>query len=117
LGGKYTGVDCRESRQKLGMLWIIYKEKNRSDLRVVTDYATFAYLADVFILDSYRGQGLSKWLLECVMQYPELQGLRRWLLLRRHECVNMPHGRIIAPHRDQRRDAAAITKNPYDFRY
>ena len=78
------------------MLWIIYKEKNRSDLRVVTDYATFAYLADVFILDSYRGQGLSKWLLECVMQYPELQGLRRWLLLRRHECVNMPHGRIIA---------------------
>src|SRR5712691_4934524 len=37
-------------------------------------------------------------------------------LLRRQECVNMPPGRIIAPHRDQHRDAA-ITKNPYDFRY
>jgi len=54
----------------------LYKgEEQIGFARVITDYATFAYLADVFILDSYRGQGLSKWLLECVMQYPELQGL------------------------------------------
>lgn len=48
--------------------------------RVVTDRATFAYLADVFVLESHRKRGLSKWLLECVLSHPELQGLRRWQL-------------------------------------
>jgi GNAT superfamily N-acetyltransferase len=48
--------------------------------RVVTDRATFAYLADVFVLPDHRGQGLGKWLIECVVSHPELQGLRRWLL-------------------------------------
>jgi GNAT superfamily N-acetyltransferase len=48
--------------------------------RVVTDKATFAYLGDVFVLDSYRGRGLSKWLLDCVMRHPDLQGLRRFIL-------------------------------------
>jgi GNAT superfamily N-acetyltransferase len=46
----------------------------------VTDRATFAWLCDVFVLEAYRGRGLSKWLLECVMNYPALQGLRRILL-------------------------------------
>jgi len=48
--------------------------------RVVTDFATFGYLADVFIIENYRGQGLAKWLMDVIMNYPELQGLRRWLL-------------------------------------
>jgi len=48
--------------------------------RVVSDRATFAYLGDVFILDEYRGQGLSKQLMETIVSHPELQGLRRWLL-------------------------------------
>jgi GNAT superfamily N-acetyltransferase/uncharacterized damage-inducible protein DinB len=48
--------------------------------RVVTDRATFAWLCDVFVLEEYRGRGLSKWLLECVMAHPDLQGLRRFLL-------------------------------------
>ena len=48
--------------------------------RLVTDRATFAYLGDVFILESYRGKGLSKWLMECIHAHPELQGLRRWVL-------------------------------------
>ncbi|MDQ3087603.1 MAG: GNAT family N-acetyltransferase, partial [Acidobacteriota bacterium] len=48
--------------------------------RVVTDFATFAYLGDVFILDEFRGQGLSKWLMEVIINHPELQGLRRWIL-------------------------------------
>lgn len=48
--------------------------------RVVTDKATFGYLADVFIDENYRAQGLSKWLMEIIMIYPELQGLRRWML-------------------------------------
>ncbi len=49
--------------------------------RVITDYATIAYLGDVFVLPAYRGQGLSKWLMATIMNHPDLQGLRRWLLL------------------------------------
>jgi GNAT superfamily N-acetyltransferase len=48
--------------------------------RVITDKATFAYLADVFINESHRGKGLSKWLMEFVTAHEELQGLRRFLL-------------------------------------
>ena len=48
--------------------------------RVVTDYATFAWLADVFILDEYRGRGLSKWLIEVIVSHQRLQGFRRWVL-------------------------------------
>jgi len=49
--------------------------------RIVTDKATFALVADVFILESHRGKGLSKWLMHEVMDHPDLQGLRRLLLL------------------------------------
>jgi len=51
--------------------------------RVITDRATIAYLGDVFILPGYRGRGLSKWLMECVLSHPDLQGLRRWVLATR----------------------------------
>jgi GNAT superfamily N-acetyltransferase len=51
--------------------------------RVVTDRATFAYLADVFMLPEERGGGLSKWLIEAILRHPDLQGLRRWLLATR----------------------------------
>ncbi|UUC45397.1 GNAT family N-acetyltransferase [Flavobacterium cerinum] len=49
--------------------------------KVVSDFSTMAYLGDVFILESYRGQGLSKQLMETIMSHPELQNLRRWILL------------------------------------
>ena len=48
--------------------------------RVITDCATFGYLADVFIIESYRGKGLSKWLMKTIMDCPDLQGLRGWML-------------------------------------
>ena len=48
--------------------------------RVVSDFATFAYIADVFVLDSQRGHGLGKFLMESIKQHPQLQGLRRWVL-------------------------------------
>jgi GNAT superfamily N-acetyltransferase len=48
--------------------------------RVVTDRATFAWLCDVVVLEAYRGRGLAKWLIGCVMRHPALQGLRRVLL-------------------------------------
>jgi GNAT superfamily N-acetyltransferase len=51
--------------------------------RVVTDRATFAYVADVFVAPSHRGRGLSVWLMEAIRQHPELQGLRRWMLATR----------------------------------
>ncbi|MFM2483513.1 GNAT family N-acetyltransferase [Celerinatantimonas yamalensis] len=51
--------------------------------RLVTDRATFAYLADVFVIEAHRGQGLSKWLVEKIVAHPELQGLRRMVLATR----------------------------------
>jgi N-acetylglutamate synthase-like GNAT family acetyltransferase len=50
-------------------------------VRVISDYATFAFISDVFILPEARGQGLSKWLLSVVLAHPSLQGLRRWSLV------------------------------------
>ena len=51
--------------------------------RVVTDYATFAWLADVFVVEAERGRGLSKWLMEVILSHPQLQGFRRWMLATR----------------------------------
>lgn len=51
--------------------------------RVVTDRATFAYLCDVFVAPEHRGQGLGKWLVECTLAHPDLQGLRRFCLMTR----------------------------------
>jgi len=51
--------------------------------RMITDKATFAYLADVFIVEEYRGRGLSKWLMQVIMSHPDLQGLRRMMLATR----------------------------------
>lgn len=59
----------------------IYKEREQVGYaRLITDEATFAYLADVFVIESERGKGLSKWLVESILSVPELQGLRRWML-------------------------------------
>jgi GNAT superfamily N-acetyltransferase len=49
--------------------------------RIVSDFATVAYLGDVFILPEYQGKGLSKWLMEVINAHPNLQNLRRWILL------------------------------------
>ena len=51
--------------------------------RVISDFATIAYVGDVFVLESHRGRGLGKWLMECIMQHPALQNLRRWILTTR----------------------------------
>ena len=62
----------------------IYDDPNQIGFaRVITDKSTFGYVGDVFILDKYRGKGLSKWLIECIMKHPELQGFRRWIILTR----------------------------------
>jgi GNAT superfamily N-acetyltransferase len=60
---------------------VYHKNRQIGYARVITDYATIAYLGDVFIIQEFRGQGISKWMLENVMNHPGLQGLRRWILL------------------------------------
>ena len=55
-------------------------EKQIGMARIVSDYAIFAYLCDVFIHEDYRAHGIGKWLMETVMGHPDLQGLRRWTL-------------------------------------
>ena len=60
---------------------VLTKEKNLIGFaRIISDFATFAYLADVFVLDAYRGKGISKWLMQTIQAHPDLQGLRRAML-------------------------------------
>lgn len=65
----YGVYDCREA-----------KETQIGFARVITDFSVFAYLADVFIMNSYQGQGLGKWLISCILANPELQNMRKWML-------------------------------------
>jgi GNAT superfamily N-acetyltransferase len=66
----------------------LYKGAAQAGLvRVVSDKATFAWVCDVFVLPEHRGLGLGKWMMECVIAHPDLQGLRRWLL-----ATNDAHG-------------------------
>lgn len=51
--------------------------------RVISDFATIAYVGDVFVLDTHRGRGLGKWLMESIRHHPALQNLRRWILTTR----------------------------------
>lgn len=57
-----------------------YQGRQIGYARILTDYARFAYLMDVFVLEEFRGRGLGKWLIECVMGHPALQNVRRWML-------------------------------------
>src|SRR4051812_137804 len=62
----------------------IYKGRSQVGFaRVVTDRATFAYIGDVYVVQEHRGQGLSKWLMQTMVEQPDMQGLRRWLLATR----------------------------------
>lgn len=60
-----------------------HAEKQAGFARVISDYATYAYLGDLFVLEPYRGHNLGKWMMQCIMAHPWLQGLRRWSLLTR----------------------------------
>lgn len=60
---------------------LYHKNKQIGFARIISDYSTIAYLGDVYILKEYRGKGLSKWLMNEITEHPNLQGLRRWILL------------------------------------
>jgi GNAT superfamily N-acetyltransferase len=62
----------------------VYKGREQVGFaRIITDKATFAYVGDVFITKQHRGKGISKWLMQIIVDQPDLQGLRRWLLATR----------------------------------
>ena len=62
----------------------LYKDSEQIGFaRVISDFATYAYVGDVFVLDAFRGQSLGVWLMEIIVSHPRLQGLRRWSLLTR----------------------------------
>jgi GNAT superfamily N-acetyltransferase len=70
--------------------------------RAVTDRATFAYLCDVFVLDAHRGRGLGKWLIQCLLEHPDLQGLRRINLVTRDaHGLYAQHGFTAVAHPDR----------------
>jgi GNAT superfamily N-acetyltransferase len=76
------------------MIFGVYNgEEQVGFARVVTDRATFAYLADVFVLEAHRGRGVGKWLMQTIFSHPDLQGLRRFMLATRdaHELYRR-HG-------------------------
>jgi GNAT superfamily N-acetyltransferase len=62
---------------------VYHGDRQAAFARVVTDRATFAYIGDLFVLEEFRGRGLSKRLMEAIVSHPELQGLRRWILATR----------------------------------
>ena len=80
--GVRRGVVERSLRNSL--CFGIYRGEQQAGLaRVITDLATFAYVAEVFVIQPYQGRGLCKWLMRCIRSHPQLQGLRRWALVTR----------------------------------
>ena len=70
--------------------------------RVVTDYATFAWIADVFVLPEHRGHGLSKWLMDVMLSHSQLQGFRRWVLATKDAHALYERYGFIPLHRPER---------------
>ena len=73
-----------ERSLRLSLCFGVYKDGGQVGFaRLVTDLATFAYVADVYVLEDHRGRGLSKWLMECMLAHPDLRDVRRWHLVTR----------------------------------
>ena len=70
--------------------------------RVVTDFATFAWLADVFVVSEHRRRGLAKWLMEVILTHADLQGFRRWVLATKDAHSLYAHFGFIPLHRPER---------------
>lgn len=76
--------DVVERSLRLSLCFGLYRGNEQAGFaRLVTDLATFAYLADVFVLEAHRGRGLSKWLMECILDHPDVRDVRRWHLVTR----------------------------------
>jgi GNAT superfamily N-acetyltransferase len=85
LAGSYwaKGIPRETVRRSIegALCFGVYQDRQQVGFaRTITDRATFCYLGDVFIVEAHRARGLSKWLLQCILGHPDLQGLRRWIL-------------------------------------
>ena len=93
---------------------IYHQKKQIGFARLITDKATFAYLADVFVLAEYRGKGLSKWLMQVIHAHPDLQGLRRWVLgTRDAHGLYEQFGWTVFDEDTRKRFMQKHNKNPY----
>jgi len=94
---------------------VFHGERQVGFARLVTDQATFAYLADVFIIEEFRGRGLAKWMMSVIADHPPLQRLRRWLLATRdaHELYRR-YGftELAAPARFMERHDPTVYQRP-----
>lgn len=79
--------------------------------RVVTDRATFAFVADDFIVESHRGRGLARWLMRCILAHPELQGLRRIMLVTHDQRLYLKAG--FAPLKEPETYMEIVDPAPY----
>ncbi len=87
--------------------------------RVISDRATFAYVCDVYVLETHRKQGLSKWMVEAMMAHPELQGLKRWVLVTKdaHTLYTRAGFKALAsPEMYMEVNRMGLYKNPELFR-
>lgn len=81
---------------------LFHGKKQIGFARIISDFSTIAYLGDVYVLEDYRGKGLSKEMMDCIMSHPNLQGLRRWILLtstaewlyKKYEFKNVPNPEV-----------------------
>lgn len=77
---KGRSIQTVQKSIKNSLCFGVYTDKNQQVgfARVVSDFAVFAWILDLFILEGYRKKGLSKLLMQAIMNYPDLQGLQRW---------------------------------------
>lgn len=78
--GNRTAEQTRRAIENSLCFGVYAKGRQIGFARVVSDFSTFAYIGDVFILEEFRGRGLSKKLMEAMLAHPDLQNLRRWIL-------------------------------------
>ena len=81
-----TGISVAKVRKSIShsvCFGIYHKKKQIGFARVITDFVRFGYLADVFVAEEYRGRGLSKWLMKCILENRELKHLQTWMLATR----------------------------------
>jgi GNAT superfamily N-acetyltransferase len=96
---------------------VYHGERQVGFARVITDYATFAWIADVFVMEEFRGRGLAKWLCEVMLAHPDLQALRRWVLATKdaHELYRREgFQELLRPERwMERHDPATVEQSDY----
>jgi GNAT superfamily N-acetyltransferase len=101
--GKGRAPEVVERSIDNSMAFGVYRgEEQVGFARIVTDYATFAWVADVFVVPEHRGRGLSKWLMEVILAHPKLQGFRRWVLSTRDAHGLYEQFGFIKLHRPER---------------